>query len=70
MYPGYRRAGRYTEGPGISPEGLWAKVSGVHLPLGDFVQAFLDASLTVEQFEEHGDDDYPWRIALRARRPR
>ena len=70
LHAGYREARRYTEGPGISPDGLWARVSGVHVPFGDLLQAFLDASLTLEQFEEHGDEDYPRRIALRSRRQR
>jgi len=68
LHAGYGKSGRYTEGPGISPDGLWAKVTGVHLPLGSLVQAFLDAPLDLERFEEHGDDDYPRRIAIRARR--
>ena len=54
--------------PGISPDGPWAKVTGVHLPLGSLVHAFLDAPLMPERFEKHGDDDYPRRIATRARR--
>ncbi len=41
----------------------------MHVPLGALLQAFLDAPLTLERFEEHGDEDYPGRIALRARRP-
>ena len=56
------------EGPGISPDGLWAKVGGVHLTLADLLSAFLDAGLVIERFEEHGDEDYPRRLALRARR--
>jgi len=69
LHAGYGKSGRYTEGPGISPDGLWAKVTGVHLPLGRLMQAFLDAPLVLERFEEHGDDDYPRRVAIRARRP-
>jgi len=68
LHAGYGKSGRYTEGPGISPDGLWAKVTGVHLPLGRLMQAFLDAPLALERFEEHGDDDYPRRVAIRARR--
>jgi ubiquinone/menaquinone biosynthesis C-methylase UbiE len=70
LYAGYRKAGRFREASGISPEGLWAKVSGMHLPLADLVQAFLDAPLTLDRVEEDADADerYPRRIALRARR--
>ena len=70
LHPGYRQTGRYSEAPGISPEGLRAKVGASHLPLGLFVQAFLDAHLTIERFEElpSGDREYPYMVALRCRR--
>jgi SAM-dependent methyltransferase len=68
LHPGYRAAGRYTEAPGLFPDGVWAKVSGNHLTLGSLIQAVLDAPLNLERFEEDGDEDYPRRIALRARR--
>jgi SAM-dependent methyltransferase len=64
----YRRAGRYTEAPGLSPEGLRARVGAVHLPLGEFLQTFLDAGLVLERFEEPERREYPVAIALRARR--
>jgi SAM-dependent methyltransferase len=68
LHFGYRERRRYTEAPGISPEGLRAKVGAVHIPLGEFVQAFLDAGLQLERFEEVGERLYPPIIALRARR--
>jgi SAM-dependent methyltransferase len=68
LYPGYRAMGRYTKAPGLFPDGVWAKVSGVHLTLASVIQAVLDTPLNLERFEEDGDDDYPRRIALRARR--
>ena len=70
LHPGYRQAGRYTEAPGLFPDGVWAKVSGFHRPLADVIQAVLDAPLSLERFQEDGDEDYPRRIALRARRVR
>ena len=70
LYAGYRARGRYTEGAGISPDGLWAKVSGVHLTLEDVIGAILRAGLILDHFEEHGLDDYPRRIALRANKRR
>jgi SAM-dependent methyltransferase len=69
LHPGYRPARRYTEAPGISPGGLRARVGAMHIPLEQLVKAFLDAPLTLERFEEHGDGEYPARIALRTRRP-
>ena len=52
LHSGYRSAGRYSDGPGVSPAGLRAKVGATHLALGAFVQTFLDAGLGLERFEE------------------
>jgi SAM-dependent methyltransferase len=68
LHPGYRRTGRYDEGPGISPTGLRARVGAVHLPLGELLQGFLDAGFALEHFEEPGSRDYPVPVALRAKR--
>lgn len=68
LHPGYRETGRYTDAPGVRPEGLRARVGATHLPLGLFVQSFLDAGFAVEQFEEPGDREYPYTVALRCRR--
>jgi SAM-dependent methyltransferase len=66
LHPGYRRTGRYEEAPGISPHGLRAKIGAAHLPLGVFLQSFLDAGLRLEHIEEPGGRDYPVPLALRA----
>lgn len=63
----YRRTGRYEDAPGISPTGLRARVGATHLPLAEFLQAFLDAGFALEQVEEPGARDYPIAIALRCR---
>ncbi len=68
LHPGYWDTGRYTDAPGVSPTGLRAKVGGVHLPLGRFVQSFLAAGLTLESFEELDRREYPYTVALRCRR--
>jgi SAM-dependent methyltransferase len=69
LHPGhYRIAGRYEDAPGISPTGLRAKVGATHLPLALFLQAFVDAGLSPDAFEEPRRRDYPVAIALRARR--
>jgi SAM-dependent methyltransferase len=68
LHPGYRRTERYLEAPGISPEGLRARVGATHLPLGLFLQAFLDAGFVLERFEELEDREYPYMVALRWRR--
>jgi SAM-dependent methyltransferase len=69
FHPGwYRRAGRYEDAPGVTPQGLRARVGTVHLPLAEFLQAFLAAGFTLERMEEPGPRDYPHVIAIRCRR--
>ena len=68
LHPGYQETGRYDDAPGISPHGLRAKVGAVHLPLGRFIQSFLDAGLGLEHFEEVETREYPYIVALRCRR--
>lgn len=61
---GYRRTERYDGGPAIGPDGLRARVGATHLPLGLFVQAFLDTGFEIERFEELGEREYPYVVAL------
>jgi SAM-dependent methyltransferase len=68
LHPGYRVERRYTEGPGVTEHGLRAKVGAVHVTLGHFLQAFLDAGLQLDAFEEPETRPYPIMIALRCRR--
>jgi SAM-dependent methyltransferase len=70
FHPGYRPSRRYDHSaPGVGdPAGLRARVESRHLTLGDFVTGFTAAGLRVERFEELGDGDYPYLVALRTRR--
>jgi hypothetical protein len=68
LHPGYRDTSYRQEAPGIWDEGLRAKVGATHLPLGLFLQAFLDAGLRLERVEEPEGREYPHVVALRARR--
>jgi SAM-dependent methyltransferase len=68
LHPGYRRTERYDGGPAIGPDGLRAKVGATHLPLGLFVQSFLDAGFEIHGFEELGSREYPYVVALHCRR--
>jgi SAM-dependent methyltransferase len=68
LHPGYRRTERYADGPGISPHGLRAKVGATHMPLGPFLEAFLDAGFALERFEEPSEREYPHVVAARWRR--
>lgn len=68
LQSGYDEARRYTDAPGLNPDGLRIKVGAVHLPLGSLLGAFLDAGLRIEAFEEPTppDREYPHWLALRA----
>lgn len=68
LHAGYRETARCTEAPGITPEGLRARVGVSHLPLATLVQAFLQAGFVVERFEEPGEREYPYRLAMRWRK--
>jgi len=70
LHRGYRPSRRYDESaPGVAnPDGVRARVGGVHLTLNDFFAAFTDAGFRIERFEEISERDYPHIIALRARR--
>jgi len=72
LHPGYARTERYFGGPAVGPDGLRARIGQTHLPLGEFLRAFLDAGLELETIEELSLDDperlFPYRLALRFRR--
>jgi SAM-dependent methyltransferase len=70
FHPGYRPSRRYdASAPGVGdPEGLRARVDSRHLTLADFITAFASAGLRIDRFEELGDRDYPYLVAVRARR--
>ena len=69
LHPGwYRRTGRYEDAPGVTETGLRARVGATHLPLAEFLQAFLEAGFTLERVEEPGDREYPHVVAIRCRR--
>lgn len=65
----YRRTGRYDEAPGIwRGSGVRIRVGAGHLPLGLFLQTFLDAGLRLERVEEPTDREYPFGLAFGWRR--
>jgi ubiquinone/menaquinone biosynthesis C-methylase UbiE len=65
----YRRTGRYDEAPGIwRGAGVRIRVGATHLPLGLFLQTFLEAGLRLEWVEEPAEREYPFGLAFRWRR--
>ncbi len=71
LHPGwYRRSGRYTDSPGVwSEAGVRIRVGATHLPLGAFLQTFIDAGLRLEGIQELEEREYPIGLGLRWRRP-
>jgi SAM-dependent methyltransferase len=67
LHPGwYRLTGRYDEAPGIwRGSGVRIRVGASHLPLGLFLQTFLDAGLRLERIEEPEEREYPFGLGLR-----
>lgn len=68
LHDGYRREGRYDDGPAINPSGLRARVGAVHLTLGAFLGAFPAADLPIVGFAELGEREYPYVVAVGCRR--
>ena len=70
LHPGwYRLTGRYDEAPGIwRGAGVRIRVGASHLPLGLFLQTFLDSGLRLERVEEPAEREYSFGLALRWRR--
>ncbi|HJQ75583.1 MAG TPA: class I SAM-dependent methyltransferase [Gaiellaceae bacterium] len=65
----YRRTGRYDEAPGIwRGAGVRIRVGASHLPLGLFLQTFLDAGLRLEAVEEPAEREYSFGLGFRWRR--
>jgi len=71
LHPGwYRQVTRYSQAPGVwRASGVRIRVGAVHIPLGLFLQAFLDAGFRLEQVEEPDGHEYSYSLALRWRRP-
>ena len=65
----YRLTGRYDDAPGISrASGVRIRVGATHLPLGLFLQTFVDAGLRLERVEEPAQREYSFGLAFRWRR--
>jgi SAM-dependent methyltransferase len=68
LHSGYRETNWKHEAPGISGDGLRAKVGVRHLPLDAFLQSFIDGGFQLERFEEPDEREFPKVVALRLRR--
>jgi len=65
LYGGYRSTAWTMEGPA---DGIRRRAGGRHVPLAEFLNAFLDAGFRLLRVVETGDEDYPVRIGVLAER--
>jgi hypothetical protein len=65
----YRAAERHTPSPWWGDDGIRVKAGGMrHLPLADFINAFVDAGLSIEQVHEPDEEPVPYAIVVKARK--
>lgn len=65
LLPGYRSTAWTAEGP---EDGVRRRVGGRHVPLAEFLNAFLGAGLRLVRVAEAADEDFPTRIGVLAAR--
>jgi SAM-dependent methyltransferase len=70
LFPGwYRHVGRYEAAPGVWDEtGVRIRVGAAHIPLGLFLQTFIDAGLQLERVDEPEEREYSHMLGFRWRR--
>jgi SAM-dependent methyltransferase len=69
IHPSYRTPGWHEESPWWAEDGIRRRVGMRHIPLAEYLNAFLSSGLTLELFEEPGGFEVPHSLAVRARRP-
>jgi ubiquinone/menaquinone biosynthesis C-methylase UbiE len=70
VHPTYREARRHTEAPWWGADGIRVTVGGMrHVPLADFINAFIDAELQITQIAEPGQEAVPHSIVVLATKP-
>jgi ubiquinone/menaquinone biosynthesis C-methylase UbiE len=68
IHPTYRTAGWAQTSPWWAEDGIRRRVGMRHLPLAEYLNAFLSTGLVLERFEEPGGFEVPHALAVRARR--
>ncbi|MEW1956986.1 class I SAM-dependent methyltransferase [Kineococcus sp. NPDC059986] len=67
VHPTYRRAERHTSAPWWAPGGIRTRVGGMrHVPLAEFVGAFVAAGLAITAVHEPGTEPVPQSIVVEA----
>lgn len=67
LVPGYREAIRCDTSEQFGP-GIRARVGARHVPLGEFLTAFIEAGLVLDSVVESGDGIVPWMLGVNAHR--
>jgi ubiquinone/menaquinone biosynthesis C-methylase UbiE len=66
----YREARRHTSAPWWGTDGIRTKAGGMrHVPLAEFINAFIDAGLILERVSEPDEEPVPWGIVVAASKP-
>jgi len=65
VVPGYRDAVRVDHSEQFGG-GIRSRVGAQHVPLADFLNAFVDAGLVLARVVERGDGIVPWMLGVRA----
>ena len=67
VHPTYRDARRHTSAPWWGADGIRTKVGGMrHVPLAEFINAFIDAGLVLDRVAEPDEEPVPWAIVISA----
>jgi len=67
VHPTYREARRHLSAPWWGLDGIRTKAGGMrHVPLADFLNAFITAGLQINHISEPTDEPVPWAIVVHA----
>ncbi|MET7277891.1 class I SAM-dependent methyltransferase [Kribbella sp. NPDC005582] len=68
-HPTYRQSGWHEPAPWWGEDGIRRQIGMSHVPLADYLNAFLTAGLTVQRFIEPEGPPVPHSLAVRATKP-
>jgi SAM-dependent methyltransferase len=67
VHTSYREARRHLSAPWWGADGIRTKAGGMrHVPLADFINAFVAAGLPIDYVSEPDEEPVPWGIVVRA----
>lgn len=67
VHASYREARRHLSSPWWGVDGIRTKAGGMrHVPLAEFINAFIDSGLAIDHVSEPEDEPVPYAIVVRA----